>query len=102
MDTLRVATEVSLVFRRWTIVPEQFVKGTANRPLMRGIKSRLMAALQTTERMTSVGVSLSNHVVRQLMVHDEHAAILGRSVIAQCEDTSLSSTMLPSNNHLNK
>ena len=73
---------------------EQLVKGTADRALMRGIESRLVAALQTTERMTPVGVLLSKHVVRQLIVPDEHAAILGRWVIPQCEDTNFTSTML--------
>jgi len=62
----------------WAIVLEQVVKGTADRALKRGIKSRLIAAIQTTKRMTPVGVSLSNDVVRQLIVRDEHAAILRR------------------------
>ena len=75
-------------------MPQQLVKGTADRALMRWIESRLIAAIQTTERMTPVGVLLSKHVVRQLIVRDEHAAILGRWVIPQCEDTSFTSTML--------
>ena len=74
---------------------QQLVKRTADRALKRWIESRLVAAIQTTERMTPVGVLLSKHVVRQLIVHDEHAAMLGRSVIPQCEDTSFTSTMLP-------
>ena len=94
-DSVRAATKIRLVFRRWTIVLQQLIKRTANRALKRWIESRLVAAIQTTERMTPVGVLLSKHVVRQLIVDDEHAAILGRCVIPQCEDTSFTSTVLP-------
>ena len=68
---------------------QQLIKRTADRALKRWIEFRLVAAIQTTERMTPVGVLLSKHVVRQLIVEDEHAAILGRCVMPQCEDTKL-------------
>ena len=73
---------------------QQLVKRTSDRALKRWIESRLVAAIQTRERMTPVGVLLSKHVVRQVIVHDEDAAILGRSVIPQCEDTSFTPTVL--------
>ena len=86
--TVYAATEVRLVSRGWTIVPQQLVKRTADRALKRWIESRLVAAIQTAKRMTPVGGLLSKHVVRQLIVDDEHAATLGRCVISPCEDTS--------------
>ena len=73
---------------------QQLIKTTADGALKRWIESRLVATIQTTERMTPVGVLLSKHVVRQLIVHDEHSAMLGRSVIPQCEDTCFTPTVL--------